>query len=82
MDTRTRICKPFTSPPCPSPTRSSIPPARPFFSLVTALFITHMICNLGQQRGRRVGYGAQPLQMGTTWTSAWMCVRSTLAEIC
>ena len=68
--TRTRICKPFTSPRCPSPTRSSIPLARPSFSPATVRSITHMICNLEQQRGRRADYGARRLQMATTWTSA------------
>jgi len=60
-DTPTRIYKPFTSPHYPSRTRSSTLPARPSFSPATAPFITHTICNLGQQRGRRAGCGARRL---------------------
>jgi hypothetical protein len=58
-DTPTRIYKPFTSQRCPSRTHSSTPPARPSFSPATAPSITHTICNLGQQRGRRAGCGAR-----------------------
>ena len=60
-DTPTRIYKPFTSPRYPSRTRSSTLPARPSYSPATAPFITHTICNLGQQRGRRAGCGARRL---------------------
>ena len=64
-DTRTRISKPFTSPRCPSPTRSSTRPAPPSFSPDTARFITRTTCNLAQQRGHRAGCGARPLRMAT-----------------
>ena len=80
-DTRTHISKPFTSPHCPSPTHSSIPPAPPSFSPATVRSITHMICNLGQQRGRLAGCGARRLQMATMRTTACTCAPSTRPEM-
>ncbi len=80
-DTRTHICKPFTSLRCPSPTHNSIPPALPSFSPVTVRSITHMICNLGQQRGRLAGCGERRLQMATMRTTACTCVPSTRLEM-
>ena len=80
-DTRIHICKPFTYPPCPSLTHSFIPPAPPSFSPATVRSITHMICNLGQQRGRLAGCGARRLQMATMRTTACTCVPSTHPEM-